>query len=115
MKQLFIELYLDEDVSYVVATILRNRGFAVTTAREEGKLGLGDSEQLAFAAMHGRAILTHNRNDFLELARTYYAAGNNHSGIIIARLRPPKELVQLLVLILDHVTAYEFQNQVRYI
>ena len=32
--KLFAELYLDEDVSVLIATLLRVRGFNVTTARE---------------------------------------------------------------------------------
>ena len=54
-------LYFDEDVSVVVAAILRARGFEVVTTRESGRLGLPDAEQLAFAAGAGRALLTHNR------------------------------------------------------
>ena len=115
MNRLFIELYLDEDVSALVATLLRSRGLAATTAREEGQLGKDDSEQLDYAIQLGRAIVTHNRNDFLALANTYYAIGRSHYGIVIARRRPPNELVRLLTTILDHTTADELQNQVRYI
>ncbi len=53
-------LYLDEDVSVVVAAILKARGFEVLTARESGQLGRSDSEQLAFAAVAGHVLLTHN-------------------------------------------------------
>jgi hypothetical protein len=115
MSKLFIELYLDEDVSSLIATLLRPRGFIATTAREEGQLGRDDSEQLAFAVARGRAILTHNRDDFVALANEYYASEREHFGIIVARRRPPSELVRWLITILDHVTADEFQNQVRYI
>jgi len=44
-------LYLDEDVSVVVATILQARGFDVVTTRDLGKLGRTDAEQLATSAM----------------------------------------------------------------
>lgn len=115
MTQLFIELYLDEDVSSLIAILIRNRGFVVATAREEGQLGRDDSEQLAYATEHNRAILTHNRDDFVELANVYYVSERSHCGIIIARRRPPQEIVHRLVAILDQVTADEFRNQVRYI
>ena len=62
-------LYLDEDVSVVVAAILRARGFVVVTARDIGQLGLSDSEQLAYAAQAGLVLLTHNRVDFDRLHR----------------------------------------------
>lgn len=115
MRHLFIDLYLDEDVSILLATLIRARGFAAVTAREEGQLGRKDDEQLDFAAKHKRAILTHNRNDFVALANEYYASGRNHYGIIMARRRTPHEILNPLVTILDQVTGDEFQNQVRYI
>ena len=43
-------LYCDEDVSVVLAAMLRARGFLVTTARDSGRLGRSDEEQLTFAA-----------------------------------------------------------------
>ncbi len=78
-------LYLDEDVSVVVAAILRARGFDVVTARDIGQLGLSDSEQLAYAAQAGRVLLTHNRVDFERLHREWLGSGRSHQGIIIAR------------------------------
>jgi predicted nuclease of predicted toxin-antitoxin system len=65
--KLFAELYLDEDVSALVATLLRARGFNVTTAREQALLGRDDAEQLAHAVSLGRCIFTHNRIHFERL------------------------------------------------
>ncbi len=42
--------YTDEDVSKLVATLLRARGFDVTTTSEQGMLTQPDSKQLAYAA-----------------------------------------------------------------
>jgi hypothetical protein len=36
VNQLFIELYLDEDVDVLVADLVRARGFRATTAQESG-------------------------------------------------------------------------------
>jgi hypothetical protein len=49
------------------------------------------------------------------LAQTYFATGQTHSGSIIAVRHPPYEIVRRLLLILNHVTADEMQNQLRYI
>lgn len=38
MNRLFVELYFDEDVDILVADLIRARGFAVKTTREEGRL-----------------------------------------------------------------------------
>lgn len=60
-------LYTDEDMSALVATLLRSRGLDVTTVPERSALGKTDSEQLEFAISMGRCLLTHNRVDFERL------------------------------------------------
>lgn len=70
MNRLFIELYLDEDVSVLVAKLVRARGFLVTTTLEEGQLGNSDSRQLDYAVSRQKTLLTHNRDDFEKLAHT---------------------------------------------
>ncbi len=49
MNQLFIELYLDEDVDVLIADLLHVRGFVALTARDAGQLHKSDAEQLAYA------------------------------------------------------------------
>lgn len=115
MAGLFIELYLDEDVSVLVAELLRGRGFAATTTRDADRLGSTDAAQLAFAASQGMALLTHNRVDFEALARAYAGSGQSHSGLILSGRHPPYEMVRRLLQILNHVTADEMKNQIRYI
>ncbi|MBW3541853.1 MAG: DUF5615 family PIN-like protein, partial [Planctomycetes bacterium] len=94
---------------------LRAYGYIATTTLEAGKLGTSDAEQIAFAASRGWAILTHNRVHFERLAQEYFTSGQEHAGIIIAVRRPPHEIVQRLLQILDQVTADEMDNQIRYI
>ena len=101
MSRLFIELYLDEDVDVLVATLLRARGFEALTAVEAGMLGRDDADQLEFAAQHQRAFLTHNRIDFEDLVQSYYAAGRPHEGVIIAVRRPPHEIAARLLRVLN--------------
>ncbi|HEX7176023.1 MAG TPA: DUF5615 family PIN-like protein [Pyrinomonadaceae bacterium] len=113
--RLFIELYADEDVSVLAADLLRARGFSVITTRAAGQLGQSDASQLAYAVEHGKTFLTHNRADFEALARQYFATGKIHSGIIIAVRRPPRELVQRLLIVLNQITADEMVNQLRYV
>ncbi len=115
MTNLFIELYLDEDVSVLVAELVRARGFTAQTAREVGQLHASDANQLAYAVSQHKTLLTHNRADFEALAQTYFATGQTHSGIIIAVRHPPYEIVRRLLLLLNQVTADEMQDQLRYI
>ena len=115
MNRLFIELYLDEDVHVVIADLLQGRGFVATTARDEELLEKSDEEQLAYAVGQRKTLLTHNRHDFEALAREYASTGKTHYGIILAVRYPPYEIVRRLMRFLNHVTADEMQNQVRYI
>lgn len=115
MNRLFIELHLDEDVDVLVAELLRKRGYSAITAREAGTLGEEDGEQLTYAVREQRALLTHNRVDFERLALEYFERAQGHFGIILAVRRPPSELVNRLLSLLNEATADEFQNQVRYV
>ncbi len=113
--KLFAELYLDEDVSVLVAALLRARGFDVITARDEGMLGHSDAEQLAQAASLGRCILTHNRVDYEELQRWYIGSHLKHSGIIVGSRRDVYELARRVALVLNTLSADEMENQLLYI
>jgi uncharacterized protein DUF5615 len=54
-------LYCDEDVSVVLAAMLRARGFPASTARDARHLGVTDERQLQAAAGADCILLTHNR------------------------------------------------------
>ncbi len=115
MNRLFVTLYLDEDVDVLVAELLRRYGFEAVTTLEANRLGSEDEEQLAYAAREGMAILTHNRVHFEALATAYFDAGKEHAGIIIAVQRSPYEIARRVVRVLNHVTAEEMRNQLRYV
>jgi predicted nuclease of predicted toxin-antitoxin system len=68
---IFAALYIDEDMSALVATLLRSRGLDVTTVPEQETLGKTDYQQLEFATSLNRCILTHNRVDFERLHFQY--------------------------------------------
>jgi hypothetical protein len=107
-------LYCDEDVSVVLAAMLRARGFRVTTTRDAGYLGRTDEQQLHVAADSNLILLTHNRADFQRLHHEWLESGRRHSGIIIARRRLPRELTLRLGRLLGRLTADDFMNQLFY-
>ncbi|MGF1520968.1 MAG: DUF5615 family PIN-like protein [Leptolyngbyaceae cyanobacterium] len=115
MSDIFIHIYLDEDVDVLVASLLRSRGFNATTAQQAKQLGKTDTEQLEYATSQGAATLTHNRTDFEDLAREYFNAGKFHSGIIVAVRKTYTEVVLRLLTILDSITSDEMENQILYI
>jgi hypothetical protein len=55
----FAALYTDEDMSALVATLLRSRGLYITTAPEQATLGKTDSEQIEVVKPGCRTL---NRN-----------------------------------------------------
>ena len=115
MSRLFIELYLDEDVSVIVGDILRARGFVAITTQGAGKLASGDQEQLDYAISQRTTLLTHNRADFEALAQRYFESGQTHHGTIITVRRPANDIAKQLLPILNSITADEIENQLLYI
>ncbi|MDQ1640378.1 MAG: hypothetical protein QOF62_3717 [Pyrinomonadaceae bacterium] len=114
MNRLFIELYLDEDVSALVADMVRARGFTVTTTQDAKQIGQSDVAQLGYAVKHRRTLLTHNRVDFEVLANEFFSSGKKHFGLIIAVRRSAAEIAKRLFVVLNKVTADEMENQILY-
>ena len=115
MSRVPVKVYLDEDVDVFISDLLRARGFSVLTTGQGGNLGSSDREQLEYAIANNLCLLTHNRTDFEELAREYFAADRLHFGIIIAVRRPPKEILRRLLRILSSETRDDLHNQLLYI
>lgn len=113
--KLFAELYLDEDVSVLVAVLLQARGFDAITARDANMLGRDDAEQLSQAAAKGRCIVTHNRVHFEQLHRQCIATGQEHHGIVVAARRTPQEIARRVATLLNSFAADEFSNQLLYV
>ncbi|MCX8103451.1 MAG: DUF5615 family PIN-like protein [Candidatus Bipolaricaulota bacterium] len=106
-----IALYLDEDVHPTLAVILRERSFDVLTASEAGMLGKSDPEQLEFATREGRAILTHNIRDYVQLARQYAEQNRSHAGIIVSDQLPLRELLRRTLKLLAALSAAEMTSR----
>jgi predicted nuclease of predicted toxin-antitoxin system len=115
MSQLFARLYLDEDVSVLLAALLRSRGFEAQTTHEAGNTAAPDERQLEYAAGRGLALLTHNRVDFERLATHYFNEGRHHSGIIISVRRMPHDILRRLLILLNNTTADEIADNVWYL
>lgn len=112
---LFVHLYLDEDVHKRVAAALRLRRFDVVSAHEVGNFGLTDEEQLSYAAAERRAIFTFNTPDYIQLHREWMQGNKEHHGIIVSDQLPIGETVRRLLNLLNHVTADEMRNEIRWL
>ncbi|AKV66469.1 MAG: hypothetical protein EWV49_03055 [Microcystis aeruginosa Ma_QC_Ch_20071001_S25] len=111
---IFASLYMDEDMSALVATLLRSRGLDVTTVPEQSTLGKTDSEQLEFAASLGRCLVTHNRVDFERLHLQFIEEGREHCGIIVVPQKTAYEVVQRVSVLVNTLTVDSINNQLLY-
>ena len=108
-------IFLDEDENTVVASMLRGEGIHAETVSGLGRKSLSDDQQLRFAVENESPIVTHNRVDFEQLAVQYFDNNTNHYGIVISSLKPPREIADELLKVLDRFSADELMNQVIYI
>lgn len=76
--------------------------------------GFADSEQLAYAVAHKRAILTHNASDFVSLAKQYFDQKHTHYGIIVAPHLMKGELLRRIEQVLQTTTGEHLINTVRF-
>lgn len=81
-------LLLDEHFSPQIARQLRSRGHDVVAARERADLhGLSDRELLRVETEEGRALVTENVVDFVELHRQSVLGGDPHGGLVFTSPR----------------------------
>lgn len=78
-----MKIYLDENLSPRIAEILRGRGLDAVSAHDVGNSQLTDSAQLRYATGQGRAIVTCDVADFIDLAVEMIAANHDHAGIVL--------------------------------
>src|SRR5262249_21297604 len=62
-----MQLYADEVFSFPVVLELRQLGYDVLTAQEDGRSSTADADILARALFLGRSVLTYNRRHFERL------------------------------------------------
>lgn len=79
-----MRLLLDEMYSPRIAERLRELGHDVVSAKERDDLA-SHSDDVLFEAMRveGRAILTNNVGDFMQLVRSVVSNGSYHSGVVL--------------------------------
>ncbi len=107
-------VYLDEDVSVLLATLLRARNINVLTARDADMLGASDDAHLKFASRANRILLTHNRIDFELLFSRYVEQSISQAGIIVLSRKRDVYLTshRLIKFLASHPTA---ENQLWYL
>jgi predicted nuclease of predicted toxin-antitoxin system len=107
-----IQFFFDQHLSPRIVVALRQRGIDVLTAQETGRCGLPDSDQLQFATVEERVIVTFDQ-DYLVLD----ASGVKHTGIVWcgATKYSIGQLIQALVLVHGVLSRDEMRNHVEYL
>ena len=115
MPERAVRLLLDEDVWQGLAAVLREAGYDVVSVTEAGCKGFSDEEILAHAIVEGRAVLTHNIQDFARLAETYFLQEIEHPGISVARQFEKGKLLHRTLALLDTLTPESLANTLRFV
>lgn len=114
-EQLFISLFIDENVDEKLGPVLRRYGYTALTVREAGWRGRKDEELLEYAVQKRMAILSHNIADFARLHKRWLAEGEEHYGIILTSTTEFRALLKQVLELLDRYTADELVNQRKFI
>ncbi len=77
-------MLLDEQLSGLIARLLRERGLDAEAVVERADLPQApDHEVIATAHREARAVVTNNIKDFRPLAAERVASGSGHAGLIL--------------------------------
>ncbi len=112
MTGLGVTVFTDEHVHAGLANALRQRGYDALSCQEAGLAGRGvsDAAQLEYAARQGRAVLTYDVVDFIQLDHEWKEAGRRHAGIILVPSRI-NTFGELLRRVLQHLDTTDPQTQ----
>ena len=77
-----MKVALDHHYSVKIAGRLRERGFDVVAAVEQGWETEDDEVLLGLCQQEGRALVTNNVADFAVIARRWAAEGREHAGLL---------------------------------
>ena len=104
------KFYADENVPSAVIRSLRSRGIDVASVVAAGMRGKSDSDQLEYAILQKRAIITHD-SDFLRLVH-----GKKHYGIIFFTAQVSVgEAVKYIESLCFAYTADELKNSILFL
>ncbi|HEV3255545.1 MAG TPA: DUF5615 family PIN-like protein [Gemmataceae bacterium] len=107
-----IRFFFDQHIASAVAQGLRQQGVDVLTAREAGRCGLPDADQLQFATAEERVVMTFDSH-YLAL----HAGRTVHGGIAWcpATKYGIGQLIQMLLLLHGVMDRDAMRNHVEYL
>ena len=107
-----IRFHLDENVDPRIAVGLGLHGVDVSITPAAGLLGVSDQEQLDYAVLQGRVIITQD-TDFLRIS----AIGQDSPGIVFFHGQQPSigNVIRGVLLIWEAYDPEEMANRVEYL
>jgi predicted nuclease of predicted toxin-antitoxin system len=103
------KLFIDEDLSELLAELLRKEGIDVLTVREAGMDHESDAALVLWAKQQQRVFVTHNKRDVNALATQI----QGHAGVIVvqgvAALSTYRRIAEQIV---DKITSVNDWNDV---
>jgi hypothetical protein len=113
-----IRFLADEDFDNRVVRGLRQKlpGLDVITVQEAGLSGTPDPEVLVWAALHDRALLTHDARTMIAQAEIRIQAGLPMPGLFVVRQTVPiGTAIEELEIIAECSSAEEWGGQIRHL
>ena len=98
----------------MVAHAGRGLGLDVVSVHELDRRGLSDQDQLEFAVVEGRILVSRNRDDFIRLTVSLYQAGRAHSGLIIVPYTLPNNEPERIAHALKKWSEDRSENELDY-
>ena len=99
----------------LLASALRKRGHDAVHAGERQRRGASDENQLVFAAVEKRCLVTFNVGDFVQLHNRWIAEGRDHAGIIVSKQLPIGEALRRLLALIQKETAESMKGQIHFL
>ena len=110
-----MRIFLDEDIHLALAEALRKRGYDARHTAEEGRLGASDKEQLQFATLAGRCLMTFNVGHFVQLHNSWVLSEREHAGIVVSKKLPVGEALRRLLALPQRETMDSMKGQIRFL
>ena len=106
MAGLGVRIFTDEHLFAGLAAALRARGYDAESCQEAGRAsrGLTDEQQLEYSTAQGRALVTFDRGDFIQLDLLWKRQGREHGGLIVTG--PVDDFGALLRRLMRHLDTY---------
>ena len=95
---------------------LRLYEIEASSAREEGRLGISDEEQLSHAKKLKAVLFTHDHH-LIEIAEAWNKKGDDHFGVIFMEMQRLKtgECIRRLALYAEVLSPDEMKNQIEFL